>query len=123
MGDPDTSEFVPATVGGLVAPAHSVDLVVERNALLTILVRDAESKEKLSLFNVTLERDQVVDGSLQRVLVRAATLHEEDGAWDVRVPRTDVVLFVEAPERRPFHGVVTIPAADGTYEVLVEMQR
>ena len=53
----------------------------------------------------------------------SATLHEEDGAWEVRAPRTRVVVFVEAPDHVPSHLAVEIPKGEGRYEVVVPMAR
>lgn len=111
------------SVGGIVPPKSDVVIVARRMVDLRIVVRDAETGAVLPLFNATLETRRVVDGEEKLVPFRSATLYEEDGTWDVRVPRGETVLFLEAPGHRPFHAVVDVPKPSGEYEVVVEMQR
>ncbi len=122
MTDPAKTGILPATVQG-VSPGDVVVVTVERSVMLRVVVRDAESKAPLPLFNVSLERERVVDGRPKTVPFHTATLHEEDGVWEVPVPKGRLVLFVEAPDRQPVHGAVEIPDTLAPVEVLVEMAR
>jgi RNA polymerase sigma-70 factor (ECF subfamily) len=123
MSDFEKPGFLPATVGDIDPPARNVVVVAQRTVRLTILVRDADTAAVLPLFNVSLERRVVEGGEEKLVPFRSATLYQQDGAWDVAVPRGETVLFVEAPDHKPFHAAVDVPKPSGEYEVVVEMQR
>jgi RNA polymerase sigma-70 factor (ECF subfamily) len=123
MTDPGESEYLPATVQDVRVPTPGLVLTAERTTVLRVLVRDREGGAIQPLFNADVRRETVVDGEAVLVPFRSATLHEEDGAWDLRVPRGRLVLFVEAPDRRPVHAAVTVPSVEGPFEVLFEMDR
>jgi hypothetical protein len=123
FGPGDDAPFLPRNVEGIVPPARNVVVELERTARLRIVVKDAPSGALLPLFNVALEREMRVDGEARVVRFASATLHEEDGAWEVTVPRTRVVLFVEAPDHVPSHLAVEIPGDGGRFEVVVPMAR
>ena len=132
MSAPDDAGVFPTSLRGIVPPRQDVVLVVERSVMLRIRVQDAVSLAPLARFNVSLERERVIDGERRVVPFRTATLYEEDGTWTVPVPAGgEVTLFVEAPEHRPFHGAVDVPEGggegggdgDGEYEVTIAMQR
>ena len=111
------------TVPGFAAPSRDLVFRVERTVPLRIVLRDAATLSPLPLFNVSVERDEVVDGTPTRVRFEYAALHEPDGSWTVRVPRTEIILFAEAPDHRPFHGAVTIPRDGGDLEVVLELSK
>jgi len=115
--------LLPTTVGDITPPARDVVVVAQRTVLLRIVVKDAETGAVLPLFNASVERRVVEDGEEKLVPMHTATLYEEDGAWEVAVPKGEAVLFVEAPDHRPVHAAVDVPASKGEYEVVVEMQR
>lgn len=115
--------ILPAAVTDVVAPARDVRVVVERTSMLSVVVKDAATGAVLPLFNVSVERRRVVDGEEKSVPFHSATLHEEDGTWEIPVPRAEIILFVEAPDHVPVHAAVDVPDSDGPFEVVVEMQR
>jgi hypothetical protein len=123
FGPGEPEPYLPVTVNGIAAPDRRVEVVLERTALLRVVVRDAPSGDLLPLFNCSLERERIVDGEPRLVPFHGATLHEEDGAWEAAVPRTRVVLFVEAPDHLPSHLAVEIPREGGRFEVVVPMAR
>ncbi len=123
MPDFDKPDVPMASVSDIDAPSSDVRIVVERTSMLRIVVRDAATGALLPLFNVNLERRRTVDGIEQSVPFHSAALYEEDGTWEVPVPRTEIILFVEAPDHVPVHAAVDVPDSDGPFEVIVEMQR
>jgi hypothetical protein len=123
MVNPETAGVLPATVQNVPVPSPGLVLTVERSVMLRLVVRDAETEAPLPLFNVSLERERIVDGQPRTVRFRSASAYEEDGTWEAPVPRDRIVLFVEAPDRQPVHGFVLVPAGEGVFEVLVEMSR
>lgn len=123
MPDPEKPAFLLAQVHDIHPPKTGLVVVAERTVPLRIVVRDAATGAALPLFNVSLERRVAENGEEKLVPFRTATLYEEDGAWDVMVARGETVLFVEAPDHKPFHAAVDVPASKGEYEVVVEMQR
>jgi len=113
----------PRSVQDVPVPSRDFEVRVERSIELRVVVIDGETRESLRSFNVELSRESVIDGLATTRPFRSASLYEEDGTWRVPVPVGRLVLFVETPDHRPFHGAVDVPPEPGPLEVLVEMSR
>jgi len=104
-------------------PSPGLVLHVQRTARLHVLIRDEETGEPLSLYNIETRVHATVDGEEQWRNYHSMSHYDEAGEAVFKVPTGRFRLTIRAKDHRGMEIEVDMPDALEDREILFEMKR